>query len=105
MLTVSKPRQAQLGINGFGRFGMLVFRAASAYPNVRVNAVNDPFMPLDYIVNQLQYDSVPQRLNDTTNSIQVIARQHLGVVTFIVFSVSSKCKRNWRTQRCTAPTS
>ena len=42
---------------------MLVFRAASADPNVKVNAVNDPLMPLDYIVNQLQYDSVRQRFN------------------------------------------
>ena len=56
---------AQLGIDGFGRFGMLVFRAASANPDVKVNAVNDPFMPLDYI-NQLQYDSVHERFNDTT---------------------------------------
>ena len=52
---------AQLGINGFGRSGMLVLRAASANPDVKVNAVNDPFMPLDYIVNQLQYDSVHER--------------------------------------------
>ena len=96
---------AQLGINGFGRFGMLVFRAASANPDVKVNAVNDPFMPLDYIVNQLHYDSVYERFNGTTNSIQVLARQQLGVVTFIVFSVSSKCKRSWRTHRCTAPRS
>ena len=81
---------AQLGIDGFGRFEMLVFRAASANPEVKVNAVNDSFMPLDYIVNQLQYDSVHERFNGTTNSIQVIARQQLGVVTFIVLSVSSK---------------
>ena len=57
---------AQLDINGFGRFGILVFRAASANPDVKVNAVNDPFMPLDYIVNQLQYDSVHERFNGTT---------------------------------------
>ena len=84
---------------------MLVFRAASANPNVKIKDVNIPFMPLDYIVYQLQYGNVHQRFNGTTNSIQVIARQQLGVVTFIVFSVSSKCKHNWRTQRCTAPRS
>jgi glyceraldehyde 3-phosphate dehydrogenase len=49
---------AQLGINGFGRIGRLVFRAASANPDVKVVAVNDPFMPLDYMVYQLKYDSV-----------------------------------------------
>jgi len=49
---------AQLGINGFGRIGRLVFRAASANPDVKVKAINDPFMPLDYMVYQLKYDSV-----------------------------------------------
>ena len=43
MLTVCEATPAQLGIIGFGRFGMLVLRAASANPNVKVNAVNDPF--------------------------------------------------------------
>ena len=37
---------------------MLMFRAASANPIVKVTAVNDPFVPLDYVINQLQYDSV-----------------------------------------------
>ena len=68
---------------------MLVFSAASANPNVKVNAVYEPFMTLDYIVNQLQYDSIHQRFNGTTNSFHVIARQQLAVVKFIVFSVSS----------------
>jgi glyceraldehyde 3-phosphate dehydrogenase len=49
---------AQLGINGFGRIGRLVFRAASANPDVKIKAINDPFMPLDYMVYQLKYDSV-----------------------------------------------
>ena len=49
-------------------------------------------MPLDHIVNQLQYVSVYERFNGTTNSFQVIVRQQLGVVTFIVFAVRSKCK-------------
>jgi len=49
---------AKMGINGFGRIGRLVFRAASANPSVQVVAVNDPFMPLDYMVYQLKYDSV-----------------------------------------------
>ena len=48
----------QSGINGFGRIGRLVFRAALDNPNVTVVAVNDPFLTLDYAVYQLQYDSV-----------------------------------------------
>ena len=57
--------QAQLGINGFGRIGMLVLRAASANPDVKVVAVNDPFRPLDYMVYQLKYDSDHGRFNGT----------------------------------------
>lgn len=48
----------KLGINGFGRIGRLVFRAAMEHPEVEVLAVNDPFMSLDYMVYLLKYDSV-----------------------------------------------
>jgi glyceraldehyde 3-phosphate dehydrogenase len=50
--------QTIIGINGFGRIGRLVFRAASANGDVAISAVNDPFMPLDYMLYQLAYDSV-----------------------------------------------
>jgi glyceraldehyde 3-phosphate dehydrogenase len=46
------------GINGFGRIGRLVFRAALDNPNATVVAVNDPFLTLDYAAYQLKYDSV-----------------------------------------------
>eukprot|EP01090_Pellita_catalonica_P014482 TRINITY_DN36_c0_g1_i1.p2 TRINITY_DN36_c0_g1~~TRINITY_DN36_c0_g1_i1.p2 ORF type:complete len:358 (+),score=68.12 TRINITY_DN36_c0_g1_i1:58-1074(+) len=49
--------QWKLGINGFGRIGRLAFRAALS-KNIEVVAVNDPFMPVDYMVYQLKYDSV-----------------------------------------------
>merc|ERR1719389_1599631 len=52
------PAQTVLGINGFGRIGRLVFRAAAANGEVKISAVNDPFMPLDYMLYQLAYDSV-----------------------------------------------
>lgn len=47
---------AQIGINGFGRIGRLVLRAALEN-NVDVVAVNDPFIPLDYMVYMFKYDS------------------------------------------------
>merc|ERR1719238_1076322 len=50
-----------LGINGFGRIGRLVFRAGMANPKVNVVAINDPFMDLDYMVYLLKYDSVHKR--------------------------------------------
>jgi glyceraldehyde 3-phosphate dehydrogenase len=42
-INMSAPR-VRLGINGFGRIGRLVFKAAFARPNVDVLAVNDPFL-------------------------------------------------------------
>merc|ERR1712203_636140 len=53
------------GINGFGRIGRLVFRAAMGNPDVAVKAVNDPFMDLTYMVYQLKYDSVHKRFPGT----------------------------------------
>ncbi len=48
----------KVGINGFGRIGRLVFRAAMMNPNVTVVAVNDPFIPVDYMAYMLRYDTV-----------------------------------------------
>jgi glyceraldehyde 3-phosphate dehydrogenase len=47
-----------LGINGFGRIGRLVMRAALDNPEANVVAVNDPFLTLEYAVYQLKHDSV-----------------------------------------------
>ena len=51
----------KMGINGFGRIGRLVFRAAVANPNVKVLGINDPFIDLDYMVYMLRYDTVHGR--------------------------------------------
>lgn len=48
----------KMGINGFGRIGRLVFRAAMCNPEVDVVAINDPFMDVAYMKYLLQYDSV-----------------------------------------------
>jgi len=45
-----------IGINGFGRIGRLVLRAAIA-KGAKVVAINDPFIPLDYMVYMFKYDS------------------------------------------------
>ncbi|KAJ1916995.1 hypothetical protein H4219_003466 [Mycoemilia scoparia] len=46
-----------VGINGFGRIGRLVFRAASEHSELSVVAVNDPFMDIKYMAYLLKYDS------------------------------------------------
>ena len=43
----------KIGINGFGRIGRLVMRAACANPHVQVVAVNDPFIDPDVYKRQL----------------------------------------------------
>eukprot|EP01101_Sappina_pedata_P011893 TRINITY_DN8070_c1_g1_i1.p1 TRINITY_DN8070_c1_g1~~TRINITY_DN8070_c1_g1_i1.p1 ORF type:complete len:352 (-),score=173.32 TRINITY_DN8070_c1_g1_i1:94-1098(-) len=47
----------KIGINGFGRIGRLVLRAAVSHPEVSVVAVNDPFMDPEYMVYMFKYDS------------------------------------------------
>ena len=49
----------KIGINGFGRIGRLVFRAAVAQPEkFEIVGINDPFVDLDYMVYMTKYDSV-----------------------------------------------
>lgn len=48
----------KIGINGFGRIGRLVFRAAIENPEVEVKGINDPFIDLEYMTYMLRYDSV-----------------------------------------------
>lgn len=48
----------QLGINGFGRIGRLVCRAALEHDEATVVAVNDPFLTTEYAAYQFKYDSV-----------------------------------------------
>jgi len=51
----------RVGINGFGRIGRMVFRAAiKDFPEIEVVAINDLLEP-DYLAYMLQYDSVHGR--------------------------------------------
>jgi glyceraldehyde 3-phosphate dehydrogenase len=46
-----------IGINGFGRIGRLMCRAAFQHPDTTVVAINDPFMDFDYMCYLFKYDS------------------------------------------------
>ena len=46
----------KIGINGFGRIGRLVFRAAATNPNVEIVGIND-LIDVDYMAYMLKYDS------------------------------------------------
>lgn len=56
----------KIGINGFGRIGRLVFRAAMAQPEVfEVVGINDPFIDLDYMVYMTKYDTIHGKFDGT----------------------------------------
>jgi len=57
----------RIGINGFGRIGRLVFRAAVASKDVEVVGINDPFIPADYMAYMLKYDTVHGRFKGTVS--------------------------------------
>lgn len=54
----------KIGINGFGRIGRLVFRAATEHPDLYdIVGINDPFIDVDYMVYMVKYDSMHGRFN------------------------------------------
>ncbi|OCT69800.1 hypothetical protein XELAEV_18036725mg [Xenopus laevis] len=58
----------KVGINGFGRIGRLVTRAAFDSGKVQVTAINDPFIDLDYMVYMFKYDSTHGRFKGTVKA-------------------------------------
>ncbi|MCK5781228.1 MAG: type I glyceraldehyde-3-phosphate dehydrogenase [Flavobacteriales bacterium] len=56
----------KVGINGFGRIGRLVFRAAAKNSNVEVVGIND-LIDVDYMAYMLKYDSVHGRFDGTVD--------------------------------------
>jgi len=50
-----------VGINGFGRIGRIVFRNALEVQGIDIVAINDPFIDLEYMVYMFKFDSVHGR--------------------------------------------
>ncbi|MGO4888866.1 type I glyceraldehyde-3-phosphate dehydrogenase [Anaerobacillus sp. MEB173] len=59
----------KIGINGFGRIGRIVFRAALKNPNVEVVAIND-LTDAEMLAHLLKYDSVHGRFDGTVEATQ-----------------------------------
>eukprot|EP01083_Nonionella_stella_P027306 75178_1 len=79
----------KLGVNGFGRIGRLVCRAALENDgDVMPVAVNDPFLSLDYACYLFQYDSVHGRYpgtvtaDEATNSLIIVEGDRKAVIKF-----------------------
>jgi glyceraldehyde 3-phosphate dehydrogenase len=65
----------QVGINGFGRIGRMVFRAAvQNFPDIQIVGINDLLEP-DYLAYMLKYDSVHGRFRGDVS----VEGQHLVV--------------------------
>ncbi|ABG60228.1 type I glyceraldehyde-3-phosphate dehydrogenase [Cytophaga hutchinsonii] len=56
----------KVGINGFGRIGRLVFRAAVNNPNIQIVGIND-LIDVDYMAYMLKYDSTHGRFSGTVD--------------------------------------
>ncbi len=58
----------KVGINGFGRIGRLVFRAAMKMPDIQIVGIND-LIDVNYMAYMLKYDSVHGRFDGTVDVI------------------------------------
>ena len=54
----------KVGINGFGRIGRIVFRAAQKRSDIEIVAIND-LLDADYMAYMLKYDSTHGRFDGT----------------------------------------
>ena len=74
----------KIGINGFGRIGRLVFRAACTNAEIEVVGIND-LVPVDYMAYMLKYDTMHGRFDGTVDynveKSQLIVNGHAIRVT------------------------
>ena len=54
-------KEVKIGINGFGRIGRLVLRACANREGVKVVAVNDPFIDLEYSRYMFTHDTIHRK--------------------------------------------
>ena len=58
----------KVGINGFGRIGRMVLRAAIERGDVEIVAINDPFIDSEYMEYMFKYDTVHGNFKGTVES-------------------------------------
>ena len=55
----------KVGINGFGRIGRFVFRAAQTRSDIEIVGIND-LCPVDYLAYMLKYDTMHENYHAET---------------------------------------
>jgi len=83
----------KIGINGFGRIGRLVFRAAMNYPDVQVTAIND-LTDAATIAHLLQYDSVHGKLQTEVKAKE--DRIEVGGRSIAITAIKDPAALRWR---------
>ena len=58
----------KVGINGFGRIGRFVFRAAQTRNDIQIVGIND-LCPVDYLAYMLKYDTMHGAFQGTIGSM------------------------------------
>ena len=72
----------KIGVNGFGRIGRLVTRAALDNDSTTVVGVNDPFLNINYAAYQLKHDSVHGKVNKFfVNNSLLVGRSYTSPYT------------------------
>jgi len=87
-----------VGINGFGRIGRLVLRAAVEKDSVQVVAVNDPFIDLEYMVYLFKYDSTHGRFGGNvkaSNGNLVVEAPGKAAHTIQVYNSKDPAEIKW----------
>ncbi|UVK77023.1 MAG: glyceraldehyde-3-phosphate dehydrogenase A [Sodalis sp. Fle] len=75
----------KVGINGFGRIGRIIFRAAQERNDLEIVAIND-LLDADYMAYMLKYDSTHGRFNGTVS----VNNGHLVVNGKTIYCASKK---------------
>ncbi|MCX7843672.1 MAG: type I glyceraldehyde-3-phosphate dehydrogenase [Clostridia bacterium] len=83
----------KMGINGFGRIGRLVFRAAINNPNVEIKGINDPFIDLEYMTYMLRYDTVHGQFDGTIETKD--GKLVVNGKEIAVFAAKDPAEINW----------
>jgi len=84
-----------IGINGFGRIGRLVMRAAKNKPNINIVAVNDPFIPVNYMEYMYKYDTVHGRCGQEVSYCKDNSTLTIDGSTIKVFGEMDPTKIEW----------